>query len=346
MPLTQRPWSINSYVLSKAWHKCNCIDLRAMDNTTITSKVKAWLYADMLEKPEELVLHRPVTHGGLGLHHVQFKAQALLTRSFLETAVHPNFLHSLYHTSLYRYHVLQHRDPPGPGLSPLYSQSFFSTIRQVHETSTLNVEKMTSGQWYTLLLEDNLTMMTQDEEMHRKYTPCRAELESPGNDWERTWKLARLKGLGLDKTTFLWRLIHRLLPTQDRVSRIRNSSPTCQLCQENTVEDLHHAFFSCSFNSSAGFHLNRSLSSMIPDITGQKILQLDVETEPDDEFAVVWLISHFLYLIWSSRVEKKKVALYAVRADLEARANLLRETRYQSSYNKLQELLQLCFNQI
>ena len=55
MPLNQRPWSINSYALSKVWYKYNCLDLRAMDITSITSKVKTWLYADQLEKPEETI---------------------------------------------------------------------------------------------------------------------------------------------------------------------------------------------------------------------------------------------------------------------------------------------------
>ena len=40
----------------------------------ITSKVKAWLYADQLEKPEEIVLYRQSALGALGLHHVEFKA--------------------------------------------------------------------------------------------------------------------------------------------------------------------------------------------------------------------------------------------------------------------------------
>ena len=349
MPLTQRPWSINSYALSKSWHKCNSIDLRVTDIKTITSKVKAWLYADQLEKPEELIIYRPISYGGLGLHHVQFKAQALLTRSFLETAAHPNFLHSMYHTSLFKYHVLQHRDLPNPGLPPFYSEGFFSTIRQVYDNSPLNVARMTSIQWYTLLLEDHLTMVSQDKDMPRKNTPCRAELASPENDWERSWYLARLRGIGPEMTTLLWRLLHKLLPTQDRVYKIvktKTSSPICQLCQENSVEDLHHAFFSCSFNSNAGSLLTRSLSSLIARVTDKKILLLDIDIEPEDEFPAVWLISHFLHYIWSSRVEKRKVKLYAVRADLEARASLLRETRYQISFNRLQELLQICFNRL
>ena len=80
-----------------------------------------WLYADQFEKPEELILYRPSNHGGLGMHHVKFKALAILIRSFLETAVNPKFLHNLFHSSLYKYYVLLQQDTPDPGLPPYYS---------------------------------------------------------------------------------------------------------------------------------------------------------------------------------------------------------------------------------
>ena len=59
MPLTQRPCSINTYALPKIWFRCHSIDLRAGDVSRITSCMKSWLYADLLEKPEELVMYRP-----------------------------------------------------------------------------------------------------------------------------------------------------------------------------------------------------------------------------------------------------------------------------------------------
>ena len=90
----------------------------------------------------------------------------MLTRSFLETAANPKFLHSLYHTVLFRYHVLKHREIPEPGLSPFYTKEFFDTIRNVHENSPLNVATMTSSQWYTLLVENNVTMMQIDQAVH------------------------------------------------------------------------------------------------------------------------------------------------------------------------------------
>ena len=57
MPLTQRPWSINTYALPKIWFRCHSLDLRAGDFARITSCIKSWLYADLLEKPEELVMY-------------------------------------------------------------------------------------------------------------------------------------------------------------------------------------------------------------------------------------------------------------------------------------------------
>ena len=59
----------------------------------------------------------------------------MLIRGFLEMAINPKFLHSLYHNSLFRYHGLKKNDIPDPGIPSYYSQDFFSTIRKVHEPS-------------------------------------------------------------------------------------------------------------------------------------------------------------------------------------------------------------------
>jgi hypothetical protein len=159
-------------------------------------------------------------------------------------------------------------------------------------------------------------------------------------------EIGKTAGLGPDITTFLWRLLHRLLPTQDRVHRItRNqTSSNCQLCQEEVVENQQHAFFSCSFNANAGNLLLRGLSNLLPTITSNRILLLDLDIKAaDDEHPVVWLIGHFLSNIWASRISKKAVRLYTIRADLEARASLLSETRFNNYGLKIKDLINLCF---
>ena len=106
------------YCLSKVWFKTHSVDLREMDYKSITSTIKSWIYADMLLKPEDLVLHRRVSEGGLGLHHVKIKAQAGLIRSFLETACMPQYKASLFHQLLFRYHILDEKSVGDPGFPP------------------------------------------------------------------------------------------------------------------------------------------------------------------------------------------------------------------------------------
>ena len=90
------------------------------------------------------------------------------------------------------------------------------------------------------------------------------------------------------------------------------------------MENQQHAFLSCSFNANAGNLLLRGLSNLLPTITSNMILLLDLDIEAaDDEHPVVRLIGHFLSNIWASRISKKAVRLYTIRADLEARASLV-----------------------
>ena len=71
MSLTQRGYSVNNYCLSKIWFKSASIDLRVTDTANITSLIKSWVYADMLEKPEELLLYRSRETGGLNMYNVK-----------------------------------------------------------------------------------------------------------------------------------------------------------------------------------------------------------------------------------------------------------------------------------
>ena len=80
----EKPWSINSFALSKVWFKCSSVDLRVGDITAISSSIKSWLYANLFEKPSEGVMCRPISYGP------KFRALACLIRSFLKTAVSPN----------------------------------------------------------------------------------------------------------------------------------------------------------------------------------------------------------------------------------------------------------------
>jgi hypothetical protein len=90
MALTMRPWSINRYVLPKVWFRCGSVDLREGDISAISKSVKSWLYADLYEKPSESVMCCPPTYGVNSLRY-KAQAQALLIKTFLETAVNSKY---------------------------------------------------------------------------------------------------------------------------------------------------------------------------------------------------------------------------------------------------------------
>ena len=57
----------------------------------INSIAKSYIYQDMLEKPEELILYRQEHDGGLGLENVGIKAQAMKIKNFLQMEANPKY---------------------------------------------------------------------------------------------------------------------------------------------------------------------------------------------------------------------------------------------------------------
>ena len=171
----------------------------------------------------------------------------------------------------------------------------------------------------------------------RKFTPCKAELSNPSTDWELTWHHVRMKGLGPEHSSFLWKLVHQLLPVRARLHRLSpNTAPQCTLCRNNSMEDLIHSFFNCTFNHEAGLALADVLQEQLPYCTNEEILRLEFgEMEEGIEFPVVWFTAAFLLAIWERRSSNQKVRTYEIRAEIEGKISLLRKTRYSQHVEKL-----------
>ena len=298
-----------------------------MDVNSVTSSVKSWLYADQLVKPEEKIMYRPSTQGGLGVHNVKLKALAGLIRTFLETACHPQFQSSLFHSLLFRYHVLEDQSISNPGYPPFYNKDFFNTIRSVHKDSTLNVATMTEKDWYTLLLEDQCTMELV-EGGPRRYIPCNAENKTPLRNWDECWRRARLPGLGPENISFLFKLMHNTLVTQERLSK---TSPTtsfyCKFpgCPGTEKEDTTHALFHCPGNNGIGAAILRSIQNFVPGLQAEDAIFLDFNVADSLELPIVWALAVAWSSLWDLRQKRARPQLYLVRAQMEARIALLRE---------------------
>ena len=147
-------------------------------------------------------------------------------------------------------------------------QDLFELIRDVQNEGLLNVEKMKSGQWYKVLVENKITMEVADDG-RRRLKPCRTELNNPDVNWGYVWELASQPGLDSTETSFLWRMLHNLLPTPARLfhMQIRNTtSPNCQLCDQSLRGDLFHCLLTGSFNSEVSSWLLNKIRGYVPEL--------------------------------------------------------------------------------
>ena len=342
MPLVSRPFSINTYCSSKVWFRTGSVDLRMGDVTAITSKLKSYCYQDLYQKPSEVLLYRRVEEGGLGLHHIQSKAQAHLISTFIQTAASQRFRISLFHSWLFRFHVMGDTSLPNPGYTPYYDQKFFDLIRFVKDKTPLNPVHMSVKEWYQLLLEKNVTKREVDEEGRMELVPCKVEEKNPEVCWPESYRISRLPGLSPESKSFLFKLVHTLLPSKERLNHLnQTTSPLCW-CNSGALETYQHLFFQCEKNSEPGQALFRCTSSYDRTVSEEKLLRLEISADEPFLIATVALLASGLQLIWETRKQKKRTTLYTMRAELELSISI----RRRSSLRKVRESAEIMQNMI
>ena len=146
-------------------------------------------------------------------------------------------------------------------------------------------------------------------------------------------------------STFLFKLLHCLLPTQVRVARLgAAANPTPGLCLHCQLEeeDATHAFFSCPHSNIAGLALLGWVQGAVPDLSPERAVQLQLgdDLPQEDELAVVYLLALGLKFIWEARISRKQIVLHQMRSELEARINILRKSKHKETAIKMNELLQ------
>ena len=98
---------------------------------------------------------------------------------------------------------------------------------------------------------------------------------------------------------------------------------------------LRCAIYTC------GLTLVGHAQHLVPDLTPEKVLRLEIgpELSQDQELAVVTMLACGMKYIWETRVEKKRVETFRMRAEAEARVSILRKTRHAESGNIIIEML-------
>ena len=302
------------------------MDLRVGDISAISSKIKSYIYQDLYQKPSEVLLYRRVEDGGLGLHHLQSKALANLISTFLQTACSKRFQQSLYHSWLYKYHVEGLTDLPNPGFPPYYGKVFFSIIKEVKDNTPLNPVHLSVKEWYRLLLERNMTMRKVDQEGRMELIPSKVEEREPQVFWSESYRISRLKGLSPETKSFLFKMLHTLLPSKERIHHLTpTSSPLCW-CNTGEQETYLHLFYHCPKNNLAADALLTCVQAYDKDLAAEKTLRLEIITDEPFLIATVAILSTGLQFIWENRRLKKSTTVYSIRAELEAAVSLRRKS--------------------
>ena len=143
---------------------------------------------------------------------------------------------------------------------------------------------MSEKQWYRLLLENNCTMESRNGD-DQAFKLCRVELAHPETDWERSWRLARLPGLGPGNISFIFKMLHQILPTQERLARTtpRTSSDCLLPGCINLRDDLPHALVLCQGNDGVGARMMASFRSFSPNLDIGAALRLEFAVDEDVE---------------------------------------------------------------
>ena len=231
-------------------------------------------------------------------------------------ACNPDFRHSLYHEILYKYHILDVRNIDNPGFPPYYPSSFFETIKKIHKNFPATLSILSKRELYQILLEDVLK-----EEHHDglRFVPCRAELANTENDWDSSWHRMRMKGLGPDNMSFLFKLLHQLLITQDRLSRINQStSPNCKVPGCDMADSVAHAINLCPGNNGIGTKCLEAVGQFVPNLMAQNAVLLNFDIEPGLELPVTIFFAITWRYYWLCLLASKPPSLQHCIAELMA----------------------------
>ena len=255
--------------------------------------------------------------------------------TFLETAINSKFSRNHYHNQLFRCYVLNER-VPALKIPPYFGEDFFEIIRRLN-SSIDNIEQISIKGVYDYLMSSILRteIQTPVGEMETLFSdwplkPIKCETDSPDTDWKRTWRLVRQRGLGPELTSFLLKVLWKLIPTRVTLHRFlprQYASSDCQLCpqgQQTEEETLDHALGVCPANRGLIERLLLFIRVYQPGATLRTVLTLDLELDHSLELPMTWTIGTLLHSIFTQR-DEGRVTVPRTRADLESSCRLLSE---------------------
>ena len=257
----------------------------------------------MIIKPDENFLFHKISEGGLGLTNVKLKAKSCFIKTFLDLSINAKYISSPFLAAIYEHHVLN-ENVHCPPLPPYLNEDIFQVIRTAKHCDLI-VEDMTIKDWYSFLMDQEFTSIDPLTQLN-VLKPCKVELNFQYSDWYLIWHNCRLSCFDSEMSSFSFKLVHDLLPTDERLSRfLPNNSSLCKYCTDSPSSDHLHVFFLCSLSCEVGGWLLRVVREIDPTATPDAILRLEISGGD----ALLWLTVYALLYIWRQRSKKKRAVI-------------------------------------
>ena len=194
---------------------------------------------------------------------------------------------------------------------------------------------MTTKQWYHFLIDQELLKTSNDDGI-LAFRLCRAETLSPDTDWKTTWGKVRHPSLSSSTASFLWKLLHHLLTTEERLANtLGNTLPSCRFGCVGQEATLEHCFFKCNLTNDVGSWLLDSVQRFYPSADEKKILSLNFTSS--DSF--LWATANTLQFLWNNRALKKKATLHSCLAHLKMEALKLSDTTHEDLVSSILDII-------
>ena len=186
-----------------------------------------------------------------------------------------------------------------------------------------DVLTMSVKRWYLYLMEQNITMITNNE--GRSLRPCRVESLYVDVAWDSVWANVRHPALSHQTKSFAWKFVHDLLPTELRLHAASLNAPNCRFsCEGNPVGDLEHCFFHCRMTSEVGMWILNIHQKTTPGSNPNLIMRLDYQ----NDIGLLILTIKALEYCWLKRSANKRAILVEFLSLLEDYLKVLDLTRY------------------
>ena len=121
----------------------------------------------------------------------------------------------------------------------------------------------------------------------------------------------------------------------------RERSAVCTLCSSGLNEDCAHTFLACNHNSDVSNWVLDFTRKVAPNSNPEDIICLNLDLAESVAFPLIWSLSHVFFAVWQLRLSKKAVNLYNIRAEMEAKINILRKSRLLEAVSHIEKLLDL-----